>query len=631
MKKNSVVALIICLCYLGFSFYSLNNFIKDAEVAHQITLENVSKYFKGDDLEEFSRQLRSAFKYDDLQITNYNRDKVYNYHNDPEVFNFISAVSFGSEMTMMKEPTLGAYIKYRLNHDKLFRMYYADTALVVIIIFLLTALAAFINAKLTSKDNQRVSGQISQLISKEIKQAIDNKPTKDDDEDKEALPIEFEPVSQELSKIKDVINERLDKSRQLEKTAYLDSLTGLVNRSGFIEFFARYSSNEKNQDGVLLITRCSEIATINKIHGYQAGDRYIAQVAKILEKQLVDVEGAQVFRLNGSDFASVIPNVTLAVAEEYGKQLTGLFNEYQKMVDYDSIAYSGIVNLDTQKALGEMLAYADTAISIAETRLKNSFFIHRDDQENIEKTSNIGSQNWQSELKYIIENKTLSLLEQPIHPTSENKKIYHEILARFRGSEGETLPTAALIAMAEKLDKIIEIDRLVVEKTIAEIQRKNLKEHRYGVNLSTRSIHDEHFVVWLERRLLRDSGIASQLIFEVNEYGLEQNFKGSRYFMEMAHRVGSRVCVEHFGVGVTSFKFFKELSPDFIKIDSSYTRNIHEDNDNQFFLRQMIDLAHRLGVKVLAEAVETQEEKYTFDNIFVDGCQGYYLSKPEPL
>jgi len=99
----------------------------------------------------------------------------------------------------------------------------------------------------------------------------------------------------------------------------------------------------------------------------------------------------------------------------------------------------------------------------------------------------------------------------------------------------------------------------------------------------------------------------------------------------MIHRVGSRVTVERFGVGLTSFKFFRDLKPDFIKMDSTYTRDIDEDKNNQYFLRLMVDLAHRLSITVLAESVESQEEKFTLEKLFIDGCQGFYIGKPEKI
>ena len=193
------------------------------------------------------------------------------------------------------------------------------------------------------------------------------------------------------------------------------------------------------------------------------------------------------------------------------------------------------------------------------------------------------------------------------------------------------LPTASFIAMAEKLDKIVAVDKLIIEAAIAEITRKNLHDQSFGINISARSIHDEHFHIWLERRLLREPAIAPKLIFEITEYGLQQNIKTSKRFIDMVHRTGSRITVERFGVGLTSFKFFRDLKPDFIKMDSTYTRDIDEDKNNQYFLRLMVDLAHRLSIQVLAESVGSQEEKHTLEKLFIDGCQGFYIGKPKSL
>jgi RNase E specificity factor CsrD len=162
----------------------------------------------------------------------------------------------------------------------------------------------------------------------------------------------------------------------------------------------------------------------------------------------------------------------------------------------------------------------------------------------------------------VIENQRITLLLQPIHPTGRNSKVYGEILARFLNSNNEILPTASFIAMAEKLDKIVAIDWLIIDTSINEIINKNMFEHSFGINISARSISDDHFIIWLERKLLREPKVATRLVFEITEYGLQQNIKTSKRLIDMLQRVGSRITVERFGVGLTSFKFFRDLTPD---------------------------------------------------------------------
>ena len=446
---------------------------------------------------------------------------------------------------------------------------------------------------------------------------------------KNKAPAEFTQIFTELKKL---VNTHHLSTTALEEKAFLEPITKLSNRSRFVQYFENQISGDKSiKFGVLSITRCSELQTINQIHGYNAGDTYICGVAEIMKGLIAKYQGAQLFRLNSSDFATIIPNSTMKNAENYAKQLTEKFNSYQQVSDLDSVAFTGLVSFQKDKPLGELLALADTGISIAQTQHRNSWHAQTDTDILESASASYGNQNWRQEIENVIENQRITLLVQNIKPSNRNVKVYGEVLARFLNSNDEMLPTASFVAMAEKLDKIVAIDKMIIEKVISEITNKNLTSSSYGINVSTRSIHDEHFLIWLERRLLRDSSIASRLIFEITEYGLQQNIKTSKRFIDMIHRAGSKVTVERFGVGLTSFKFFKDLKPDFIKMDSTYTRDIDEDKNNQYFLRLMVDLAHRLSISVLAESVEGQEEKFALEKLFIDGCQGFYIGKPLPL
>jgi RNase E specificity factor CsrD len=419
---------------------------------------------------------------------------------------------------------------------------------------------------------------------------------------------------------------------KLDKMANKDSLTQVNNRGKFVQYFQDNVSQPGSINfGVLLITRCSELQTINQVHGHHEGDGYISNIAAIITKTLATYPSGKLFQLNSSDFATVLPNVTLEVAEDFAQALSERFNEYQQKSEIETVAYSGIVPFDEDKPLGELLALADTAISIAQTQHINAWHTQKDTEMLSNSNANYPNQNWRQEIDNVIENQSVTLLVQSIQPNSRSAKVYGEILARFLNSNNEMLPTASFLAMAEKLDKIVAVDRLIIETAMHEISNKYKVDQSFGINVSARSIHDEHFLIWLERRLLREPTLTTLLVFEITEYGLQQNIKSSKRFVDMIHRVGARITVEKFGVGLTSFKFFRELKPDFIKMDSTYTRDINDDKNNQYFLRLMVDLAHRLSINVLAESVESLEEKNTLEKLFIDGCQGFYIGKPTSL
>ena len=494
----------------------------------------------------------------------------------------------------------------------------------------LATIFVLISAQLNYKLQSVIFSIISKQISNELAQINDSDFITSEQSNEQLLEI---PALQEgIAEIRAMMTEQFKNTTSLEMEAHVDSLTGIENRNRFVQFYEKQIVQESPvKFGVLLITRCSELQTINQVHGYNSGDNYIIKVADIIKNALTTLPTGKLFRLNSSDFATILINEKLKVAEDYARELNIKFNDYQQLNELDSVAFTGLVYFDKSKPLGELLALADTGVSVAQTQKSNSWYSQTDINILTDNSANFGSQNWRQEIDSVLDGGRINLLIQPIQPSGRNNRVYGEILARFLNANGDMLPTATFIAMAEKLDKIIQVDRLIIETAIKEITSKNMLDSSYGINISARSINDEHFMIWLERKLLREPGAAPRLVFEISELGLQQNIKTAKRLVDMLHRVGSRVTVERFGVGLTSFKFFRDLTPDFIKMDSSYTRDIDDDKNNQYFLRLMVDLAHRLGINVLAESVESQEEKHTLEKLFIDGCQGYYVGKPTQL
>lgn len=255
-------------------------------------------------------------------------------------------------------------------------------------------------------------------------------------------------------------------------------------------------------------------------------------------------------------------------------------------------------------------------------------------QDTNEQTSIItsdSSQNWLSIINDIIDQQRLTLLTQVISAANTATLLYTELLVRFKTPQDAPLSTSTLLMMAEKLGKITTLDQLIVNKAMQSIKAKHSQHGQFGLNLSPNSVLDASFTSWLETELNTEPAISKQLVFEVSELSLQQNITASGRFIDMIHRAGAKVTVEQFGIGTGSFKLFRDLKPDFVKMDASYTRHIANDTNNQYFMRLMIDLAHRSGAKVLAAQVETAEEKAMLESLFIDGYQGNFFGEPEPL
>ncbi|QTL33928.1 EAL domain-containing protein [Pseudoalteromonas viridis] len=421
-------------------------------------------------------------------------------------------------------------------------------------------------------------------------------------------------------------------AQSIKQEAYKDVVTGLGNRNMFVEYYEhRIESASDKSFGSLAMIRCSELQMINQTRGYQKGDLYIKGIADIVKHVSGTYTGSQVFRLNSSDFAVILPNIPSKEAERFGETLQARFTQYQQNQELSSVANTGIVPYESGKPLGELLSVVDNAMSMAQSKQANAWHLQRETDLVNNVGAGFGNQNWRRVIREVIESRRVMLMMQNIMPIGKNVKAYAEIQARFKTEDGQMLPTASFLAMAEKLEMAVEIDQLIIDTSIEMIKSRNFNEKFFGINVTASSAHSDQFVIWLERRLLKEANLASKLIFEVSEFGLQQNIKASKRFIDMVHRVGARITVERFGVGLTSFKFFRDLKPDFIKMDASYTRGLEEDKNNQYFMRLMVDLAHRIGVSVFAEGVESQEEKHIVETLCLDGVQGYYIEKPKEI
>jgi RNase E specificity factor CsrD len=624
---NSIFALVFIIALGAIVFTLFTNFINEQTQSHQKNIRSISLQLVNEksSIEDLATQLTEILKastqYQTLVIKN-NAKTFLTYKNSQEQpLNFPLA-----KRKTVSTGKLNLQVLYQLDFSHLINFILQLFYSVIALVFIYTFISTTLNYRLQSV----IFRLISKLIGNELAQINDADFITKASNNNQLLEI---PALQEgISKIKSMMTKQFKNTSSLEEEAHIDSLTGIENRNSFVQFYENEIVPESPvKCGVLLITRCSELQTINKVHGYNSGDNYILKVTQIIKDALHSRPSGKVFRLNSSDFATILPNEQLKVAEGYANELTLKFNDYQQINELESVAFTGLVYFDKSKPLGELLALADTGVSVAQIQKSNSWHSHTDDDILSDYSENFGNQNWRKEIDTVLENKRISLLVQNIQPTGRNNKVYSEVLARFLNINGDMLPTATFIAMAEKLDKIIEVDRFIIETVIHEIISKNLLNHSYGINISARSINDEQFMIWLERLLLRESAAATRLVFEISELGVQQNIKTAKRLVGMLHRVGSRVTVEHFGVGLTSFKFFRDLTPDYIKMDSSYTRDIDDDKNNQYFLRLMVDLAHRLSISVLAESVESQEEKHTLEKLFIDGCQGYYVGKPTQL
>ncbi|WP_350431019.1 GGDEF domain-containing protein [Shewanella sp. H8] len=449
--------------------------------------------------------------------------------------------------------------------------------------------------------------------------------------EKSRFPGVLSPIGSALEICRSQLKLSLERVRkendELTKAAYQDPVTGFSTRQRFTQHIDAISKSNKQQYGVLVLVRATELATINQLYGHAAGDDYLAKLATCIRKAVSILGLSFCFRVSSGDFAIFIDRMTLNEGERFLEQLKCYLDEYAQNTKSDTIAHAGMVPYEQGNKPLALMALADSAVSVAQTLGPNHYY----QLEKLTGNEQFGNDHWKVTIDDLINRRSIKFYQQPIQPCNNATAVYRELLARFYNAEGKNLPTTTVIAMAERYEMSVDLDKMIVIQSIKLLRDNPSISGALGVNISASSALQENFTMWLKDILSKHRNIAARLVFELNESGMQTNLDASHQFVTAMHKVGAKIAIERFGLGFTSFKFFREVKPDFIKLDSSYSQNIEQDNNNKFFIRMIVDIAKRVSIRVIATGVEKQDEKLILEKLLVDGLQGYYIAKPELL
>lgn len=438
-------------------------------------------------------------------------------------------------------------------------------------------------------------------------------------------------IAKALEYCRTTLKMSLEKVKQqneaLTKTAFQDPITGFATRECFTQHLERIAQQPPQSLGIIALVKASELGGINQLYGRSAGDDYLCKIATCIRKAAQGTVDTEFYRISSGDFAVVIANVPLKEGNTFLDKLKLLLDEYGQSSNIDAVAHTGMVPYKGQSLPNNLFALADTAVSIAQTLGPNRAHI----LEEIEGTVSLDDNHWRTTINEVIAQKSIKFYQQPIQPIQHHAEVYRELLTRFYNAQGDNLPTTSVIAMAERYGLNTALDTMIVLRTLQLLTQNPQLSGNFAINISAASIVQDSFVFWLRDILSKHKLTASRLIFEVHEVGMQNNLPASAQFVSEMHKVGSKVAVERFGLGFTSFKFFREVRPDYIKLDSSYSDGIESDNNNRFFVRMIVDIAKRISIKVIATGIERQEQKLVLEKLLLDGLQGYYIAKPEQV
>ncbi|MDQ7731214.1 EAL domain-containing protein [Halomonas sp. SpR1] len=283
--------------------------------------------------------------------------------------------------------------------------------------------------------------------------------------------------------------------------------------------------------------------------------------------------------------------------------------------------------------LSQALHASDAACYVAKEAGRNRIHCYQpDDHSLLEKH---GELQWAQRLQNGLDNDAFRLFGQPITAVCADGPGYHEILLRLE-EQGEIIAPGSFLPAAERYHFMVRIDRWVIRNTLAWLGDQNrhaaLPSHSlWGINLSGASLSDADFCQDLITQVAKAGLPHGTLCFEITESTAIAQLSSVSELIVTLKEYGCRFALDDFGTGLSSFSYLKQLPVDYLKIDGSFIRNVHQDPIDRAMVEAIHAVGKALAIKTIAEFVETQATLDTLHQMGIDFAQGDLLGRPEPL
>jgi len=433
----------------------------------------------------------------------------------------------------------------------------------------------------------------------------------------------LEMLNKEIKVTKESLERQYDKIYQL---AYFDSLTKLSNRSYFLDYLAKQYHNRLD-DYTIMILDIDNLKYINDTYSYNVGDMVIYEVSK----RLVDLleEDVTISRIGGDEIAMLFSG---DIDYEFiAEKIMMIFTQPLSIPDIGlQISVNiGVVNCKNMDiSYEEALRYADIALVKAKNEHKSSshYVVY-----NSEMSKKIYEEiHISKELVKAVANDEIQIVYQPKYDTGTKLIIGFEALARWQHEEMGFISPNKFIIIAEQYGFISQLTEYIVEKACTFARAINTSEEQFivTINISGVDLTQENFYQRMVGLLYQTNTDPSIIGIEVTETAIMESLEMALPNLRRLREYGLAISLDDFGTGYSSLNYLRKLPIDVLKIDKSFIDHICTDTFDEYMIHMIVDLANRLGIRTMAEGVETEEQYNMLRDLNCSGIQGYYFSKP---
>lgn len=427
-------------------------------------------------------------------------------------------------------------------------------------------------------------------------------------------------------------------SDKLKYQAHHDNLTGLINRQQFEQqlHLSLAEAKTQNTQHILCFLDLDQFKLVNDTAGHIAGDELLKQISYLLKSHLrtSDILG----RLGGDEFGLLLHDCTLDAAIVKAEKLLSLIDIFR--FSWESKLFSigvsigvTIINKDSESTT-DILKQADTACFAAKNKGRNQIQVYHEQELNHDNDQKI-NEPWSPKVIKGLEQDDFCLYIQPVKANHQNaSKAHYEVLLRYQEKDGQIIPPNAFLPAIERYNLSSKVDLWVINKVLAFIKEQKDKISQttiFSINLSTASITSEKMRYRVIALIEKYNLSANQIIFEITETAAISNLESAKLFISCMKAKGCLFALDDFGSGLSSFGYLKNLDIDYLKIDGLFIRNMLNNEVNKAMVEAIHNIGHIMGLKTVAEFVESKELEAELIKIGIDYCQGYAIAKPKPI
>jgi len=428
------------------------------------------------------------------------------------------------------------------------------------------------------------------------------------------------------------ITKRIKAEELIRHQANYDALTNLPNRNLFLDRLSRSMMRAKRHKTqvALMFLDLDRFKSVNDTLGHNVGDLLLQEAAVRISTCVRETD--TVSRLGGDEFTVIIPDLhQVNDIERIANKILYQLSQPFSLAGHE-IFVSGSVGVtvfpDDGEDLEILLRNADTAMYRAKEAGRNDFrFFTQEMNAEVHEQMVL-----EREIRKAIEREEFVVYYQPVVDVKQGRIVSCEALVRWQHPIKGLVAPNYFIAAAEETGLIDGIGRLVLKQVCQQIQKwKNdpvMKNIRVAVNLSPHQLRNRNLVHDIEKMLQRYEISAGAIAFEITETMVMQDPEGTAVLLDDIQALGIKIYLDDFGTGYSSLNYLKRFSFDVLKIDRSFIMDVEIDSGDAALVEAIIVMAHKLGIKVVAEGVETENQRAFVTQQECDLIQGFYYSRP---